>query len=525
GPDGPAMTERYLRATSLLLDDGPAIDAFALAGPSGIVIATEESTLVGVGVALSLPLTGGLEDDLGIASAQRRLAAIDTGDRVQRTGSGVLAFGSIPFDRSTPAALVVPELLYGRSADGAEWLTLVTDGPGAVSSPGWRAELLARSSSPDGVTGADPTTGPAGVQAGGPARSSTSLSIAPPSGALPSEALPSIPPPVITPLASDRWFVDAVARAVGDIRRGDLRKVVLARQIELTFDSPIDIPGLLRRWRGVEPTATVFSMPVDGAQFVGASPELLVARSGPTVRCRPLAGTSSRPPLSSTQEVSAYEGSARKDPTQDVSADDDPAPIEPSDIRTSTKDNSEHRFVVEAIADALGPVCEHLDVPSSPDLIHFHNVSHLGTSISGTLSGASSSRPSVLELVAKLHPTPAVGGVPRQRALEVIEELETGDRAHYAGPVGWMDAAGDGRWVVGIRAATIAGHRAQLAAGVGIVEGSDPWSELRETNWKFTAVFDALAPGHRLVAGNSRELRRTMTVRPERVDGSPRRAG
>ncbi|HEX4217216.1 MAG TPA: chorismate-binding protein, partial [Acidimicrobiales bacterium] len=289
------MTERYLRATSLLLDDGPAIDAFALAGPSGIVIATEELTLVGVGVALSLPLTGGLDDDLGIASAQRRLAAIDTDDRVQRAGSGVLAFGSIPFDRSAPAALVVPELLYGRSADGAEWLTLVTDGSGAVSSPGWRAELLARSSFPDGVTGAGPTTGPAGVRAGGPARGSTSLSIAPPSGALPSGALPSgalpsIPPPVITPLASDRWFVDAVARAVGDIRRGDLRKVVLARQIELTFDSPIDIPGLLRRWRGVEPTATVFSMPVDGAQFVGASPELLVARSGPTVRCRPLAG-------------------------------------------------------------------------------------------------------------------------------------------------------------------------------------------------------------------------------------------
>jgi hypothetical protein len=88
-----------------------------------------------------------------------------------------------------------------------------------------------------------------------------------------------------------------------------------------------------------------------------------------------------------------------------------------------------------------------------------------------------------------------------------------------------MDAAGDGRWVVGIRAATIAGRHAQLAAGVGIVEGSDPLSELRETNWKFTAVFDALAPGHQLVAGDSRELRHAMTVTPEEVDQSPRRAG
>jgi isochorismate synthase EntC len=197
----------------------------------------------------------------------------------------------------------------------------------------------------------------------------------------------------------------------------------------------------------------------------------------------------------------------------------------PSDLRRSSKDNSEHRLVVEAIADALGPMCERLDVPSSPDLIHFHNVSHLGTSISGTLSEPSSSWPSVLELVATLHPTPAVGGVPRQQALAVIDELEPGDRAHYAGPVGWMDAAGDGRWVVGIRAATIADRHAQLAAGVGIVEGSDPLSELRETNWKFTAVFDALAPGHQLVAGDSRELRHAMAVTPERVDQSPRRAG
>jgi isochorismate synthase EntC len=336
---------------------------------------------------------------------------------------------------------------------------------------------------------------------------------------------PSVTAPLITPQVSDRWFVDAVARAVGYIRHSDLRKVVLARQIELTFDTPIDIPGLVRRWRDVEPTATVFSMPVDGAQFVGASPELLVARSGERVRCQPLAGTSSRPQLSSAHEASAFEASIPVSSNHAAPAGDDPALMAPPDLLASTKDNSEHRLVVEAIADALGPMCEHLDVPSSPDLIHFHNVSHLGTSISGTLSEASSSRPSVLELVATLHPTPAVGGVPRQQALSVIDELEPGNRAHYAGPVGWMDAAGDGRWVVGIRAATIAGRHAQLAAGVGIVEGSDPLSELRETNWKFTAVFDALAPGHQLVAGDSRELRHAMTVTPEEVDQSPRRAG
>jgi menaquinone-specific isochorismate synthase len=462
------MTEHDLRATSLMLDDGPPIDPFSLAGPSGIFVATEELTLVGVGAALSISLPGGLEDGRGVASVQHRLAAIDSDDRVRRPGSGVLAFGSLPFDRGTPGVLVVPEVLYGRSADGAEWLTVVSEGPRPTSAAGCRAELLDRSSSPAG-------------QVAHPA------------------------PPSITPLASDRWFVDAVARAVGDIRSGAVRKVVLARQIELTFDTQVDIPELVRRWRDVEPTATVFSMPVDGAQFVGASPELLVARSGPSVRCRPLAGTSSR--------------------RQETSSGVDPAPDAHHDLRASTKDNSEHSLVVEAIADALGPLCTRLDVPSSPDLIHFHNVSHLGTSIAGTLSGTSSRWPTVLELVATLHPTPAVGGVPRHQALQVIKELEQADRAHYAGPVGWMDAAGDGRWVVGIRAATVAGRHAHLAAGVGIVEGSDPLSELRETNWKFTAVFDALAPGHQLVAGDSREPRRAVTVPPDRLEESPRRAG
>jgi menaquinone-specific isochorismate synthase len=479
---------RDLRATTLRLDDGPPVDPFSLAGPRGIVIATDEMTLVGLGTALSIQLPGGLDDGAGVAAVRHRLAAIDTDDRVRRPGSGVLAFGSLPFNRVKPGTLLVPELIYGRSADGEEWLTVITEGPGPSSSIGWRAELLARSSLAADDLGAPPAV-------------PSSSAVLPSAGAS-SSAVPSAVPS-IAPLTSDRAFVEAVDQAVGDIKGGKLRKVVLARQIELTFDTPVDVPALVRRWRDVEPTATVFSMPVDGAQFVGASPELLVARSGPSVRCRPLAGTSSR-------------SKAAQPASQ---------PVPDHDLRTSTKDNSEHRFVVDAIADALNPLCTTLDVPSTPDLIHFHNVSHLGTRISGTLSGTAYSLPSVLELVATLHPTPAVGGVPRQQALRVINELEPVDRRHYAGPVGWMDAAGDGRWVVGIRAATVAGRHAHLAAGVGIVEGSDPLSELRETNWKFTAVFDALVPGHQLVAGDSRGPRQTVNLSSDQLDESPRRAG
>ncbi|MDQ1360706.1 MAG: isochorismate synthase, partial [Acidimicrobiaceae bacterium] len=461
---------------------GPQIDPFSLAGPNGIVIANQELTLVGVGTAVLIPLPGGLEDDQGVVGVRRQLAAIDTDDRVKRPGSGLVAFGGLPFDREAAGSLVVPELLYGRSADGSEWVTIVTDGATPPSSSGLRANLLARSCSPVHNN----ATGTAGA-----ARTAVTAGVA---GA----ATPSV-----TPLTSERSFMGAVAHAVRDIRRGDLRKVVLARQIDLTFDTAIDVPALLRRWRDIEPTATVFSIPVEEGQFLGASPELLVERRGAAVRCRPLAGTSSRPSEDLT-------GASPPSPQSPASPQSPPSPANspPSrtaDLRKSAKDTSEHRFVVEAIADALGPMCTHLDVPSTPDLVHLHNVSHLGTSISGTLSGGSSGPASVLELVATLHPTPAVGGVPREQALRAIAELEPSGRAHYAGPVGWMDAHGDGRWVVGIRAASVAGRHARLAAGVGIVERSDPASELRETNWKFTAVFDALAPGRQLSVTDASE--------------------
>ena len=153
-------------------------------------------------------------------------------------------------------------------------------------------------------------------------------------------------------------------------------------------------------------------------------------------------------------------------------------------------------MVVEAIGEALGPLCSELDVPHRPDLVHLHNITHLGTSVAGTLTRRSDdSVPTALDLVAALHPTPAVGGVPRDRALALIARLEPETRGHYAGPVGYVDARGDGCWMLGIRSATVRGRDARLAAGVGVVEGSDPGTERVETVLKLTAVFDALAPG------------------------------
>ena len=218
---------------------------------------------------------------------------------------------------------------------------------------------------------------------------------------------------------------------------------------------------------------------------MGASPELLVERSGRRVRSRPLAGT--------TDRANESDG------------------VLPRELLSSVKDSAEHRLVVEAIGGALGPLCSQLDVPARPDLVHLHNITHLGTSVSGTLACRSDgSVPTALDLVAALHPTPAVGGVPRDRALALIDRLEPEDRGHYAGPVGYVDARGDGRWMLGIRSVTVQGPDARLAAGVGVVEGSDPSTERVETVLKLTAVFDALAPGVRFTTGARPPVRRAV---------------
>jgi len=232
----------------------------------------------------------------------------------------------------------------------------------------------------------------------------------------------------------------------------------------------VDVVALLRRWHRLEPACSVFSMPTPTGRLVGASPELLVEREGRRVRSRPLAGTTDR----------AGESNG----------------ILPRELLASSKDSAEHRMVVEAIGEALAPLCVTLDLPSRPDLVHLHNLTHLGTSVTGTLvRRPDGGVPSALELLAALHPTPAVGGVPRDRALDLIERLEPEPRGHYAGPVGYVDARGDGCWMLGIRAVTVHGADARLVAGVGVVEGSEPRTERVETVLKLTAVFDALAPG------------------------------
>ena len=197
----------------------------------------------------------------------------------------------------------------------------------------------------------------------------------------------------------------------------------------------------------------------------GASPELLVERLGDDVRSHPLAGTTAR----------------TGDPDTDARL--------AAELIASTKNQIEHRVVIDVVNDALLPFCSYLDWEFDPSIVTVANVQHLGTAVAGKLSHPA---PCVLTLVDALKPTPALGGHPRHEALRIISELEPFDRGRYGGAVGWVDARGNGTWAVSIRCAEIDGHTARLFAGVGVVAESDPDAELAETQAKFQAMLSAI---------------------------------
>jgi isochorismate synthase len=247
-----------------------------------------------------------------------------------------------------------------------------------------------------------------------------------------------------------------------------LRKVVLARTIEVTAERELDARLLAHRLRAVDPDAFTFAVPTDDGVLVGASPELLVSRRGLEVRSNPLAGSAPR----------------SGDPEEDRANADA--------LVASAKDREEHAIVVDAVAETLGPFCSELAWDPEPILRETPNVWHLSTRFRGSLAEPVHT---VMDLVEALHPTPAVAGDPREAALETIAELEPFNRGRYAGAVGWVDADGDGEWAIALRCAELRGDRAILFAGAGIVAGSDSASERDETERKFRAFLDALRWG------------------------------
>ncbi len=251
-----------------------------------------------------------------------------------------------------------------------------------------------------------------------------------------------------------------VAEAVSRIKEGRLDKVVLARDLVADLDAPLDVRAPLARLAAGYPACWTFHV----RGFFGSTPELLVRRERGLVASRVLAGTIRR----------------TGDDAHDLGL--------AAALARSSKDLEEHEFAVRSVAQALGPHCTSMNVPEAPFVLHLPNVMHLATDVTGVLGDDTSS----LALAAALHPSAAVGGTPTAEAVALILEIEQLDRGRFAGPVGWIDADGDGEWGIALRSAEYEGSRVRLFAGCGIVADSDPAAELAESVAKLIPVCDSL---------------------------------
>jgi len=263
-------------------------------------------------------------------------------------------------------------------------------------------------------------------------------------------------------------YVEGVAKLVELMKTTELEKAVLARAIDLQCEQKIPVVELFYQLFQNNPEGYTFALAQDPKQsgwFMGASPELLVAKQNQYVFSNPVAGTLAR----------------RADPLEDHA--------QAQQLLASTKDRHEHAVVIEAIADLLTPHCDTLSIPQNPSLIKTQTVWHLATQIQGTLKDPDMH---VFDLASILHPTPAVCGQPAPLARQLISELEPFNRNLFAGTMGWSDARGNGAWAVNVRCGRIFENTARLYAGAGIVEASQPTSELHETIAKFKTMLNAL---------------------------------
>ena len=260
----------------------------------------------------------------------------------------------------------------------------------------------------------------------------------------------------------EEWM-SVVAEAVSRIASGDLEKVVLARDLIASTDEPLDVRWPLRRLAAQYEMCWTFH--VDG--LFGATPEMLVRRERGLVTSRVLAGTIRR------------------------TGDDERDLALAATLARSSKDLEEHEYAVRSVADALEPHCSSMNVPEAPFVLHLPNVMHLATDVNGVVHDVATS----LQLAESLHPSAAGGGTPTPAATRLIAEIEGMPRDRYAGPVGWMDASGDGEWGIALRSAAVTDGGVRLFAGCGIVASSDPEAELAESQAKFVPVRDALEAG------------------------------
>jgi menaquinone-specific isochorismate synthase len=263
-------------------------------------------------------------------------------------------------------------------------------------------------------------------------------------------------------ITTDAWK-ERVAQAITRIEKTGVDKVVLARDLIATTTTDIDARPILKKLAAEYPSTWTFA--VDG--LVGATPELLLRLSKGMVTSRVLAGTIPKT------------GDDAKDLALAAS------------LARSSKDLEEHEYAVRSVAEALEPFCSSTNVPESPYVLHLANVMHLATDVTGALI-KSKQRVDAFSLLNSLHPSAAVCGTPRNIAFDIIDEIEGMNRGRYAGPVGWIDASGDGELGIALRTGQITGKAIRIYAGCGIVAGSNPEKELEESNAKMIPMRSAL---------------------------------
>lgn len=371
--------------------------------------------IAGIGEALRLEFSGPTRMTDAAATWKRIAAAATVSDPVEVPGTGLVAFGAFAFSDVSAAAsvLIVPSIVIGRK-DGVSWITRIS-ADGSVPEPSL----------------------PAATPLGDEFR----ISLRP--GSLPADA-----------------FVAAVTTAVERLRRHDLEKVVLARDLVGHLPLGADLRLILAGLSLGYPDCWTFA--VDG--LIGSSPETLIRADHGTATARVLAGSTAR----GTDALSDQEAAVA--------------------LATSVKDQDEHQYALQSLLTSLRPHSRNVATSELPFTLKLPNLWHLASDVEGTLTDGSSS----LDLIASLHPTAAVAGTPTKLALALIAELEPFDRGRYAGPVGWVGQSGDGEWAVALRSAEIDENGDITAfAGAGILGGSDAETELAETRMKFRPMVEA----------------------------------
>ena len=404
------------RITTEILGELPALSKIATTSPLSTSWIRGGDGLIGFGIYKSHTVTGSKRFTDASQWWRNELSQLDIHNNVHGSGTGPILFTSFSFLESEKSELVIPQIIVGRKG-GKSWITWI----GESQQP----ELATQNSE----------------------QQSHALTWAPGS------------------LSEDEWK-GRVSLAVERIKRGELEKVVLARDISAQSNEVINPQTLIQRLEADYPTTWVFLV----ENLVGATPELLVRLSKSLVTSRVLAGT------------------IRKtgDEAKDLAL--------AATLAKSSKDLEEHEYAVRSVAEELAPFCSSTNVPESPFVLHLSNVMHLATDVTGVVN-ESATPVDMFTVIKALHPSAAVCGTPTDMAREVINEIESLHRGRYAGPVGWIDARGDGEVGIALRCGALSKDmkNIQLFAGCGIVAGSIAEDELAESQAKLMPMRTALA--------------------------------